>query len=119
MKRAPRQRKIRKCAHSKRKRMWQETRRKRDARCAQSRWSRVCVGMTLVRMMARRRDQVVADVERQLESHRKQSKSKPAGTAIWYENSNAHAELAISEGSAAGSCGLAIGTAVSVLEECD
>lgn len=36
---------------------------------------------TLVRMMARRRDQVVADVERQLESHRKQSKSKPAGTA--------------------------------------
>ncbi len=43
----------------------------------------------------------------------------PAGTAIWYENSNAHAELAISEGSAAGSCGLAIGTKVSVLEECD
>jgi hypothetical protein len=42
----------------------------------------------------------------------------PAGTAIWYENSNAHAELAISEGSAAGSCGLAIGTTVSVLEEC-
>jgi len=42
----------------------------------------------------------------------------PAGTAIWYENSNAHAELAISEGSAAGSCGLAIGSAVSVLEEC-
>ncbi|MGQ0587615.1 MAG: SAM hydrolase/SAM-dependent halogenase family protein [Gammaproteobacteria bacterium] len=42
----------------------------------------------------------------------------PAGTAIWYENSNAHAELAISEGSAAGSCGLAIGTAVTVLEEC-
>jgi S-adenosylmethionine hydrolase len=42
----------------------------------------------------------------------------PAGSAIWYANSNAHAELAISEGSAAGSCGLAIGTAVSVLEEC-
>ena len=42
----------------------------------------------------------------------------PAGTAVWYENSNAHAELAISEGSAAGSCGLAIGTGVSVLEEC-
>jgi len=42
----------------------------------------------------------------------------PAGTAIWYENSNAHAELAISEGSAAGSCGLTIGSAVSVLEEC-
>jgi hypothetical protein len=42
----------------------------------------------------------------------------PAGTAIWYENSSAHAELAISEGSAAGSCGLAIGTKVSVLEEC-
>jgi hypothetical protein len=31
--------------------------------------------MTLVRMMARRRDQVVADVERQLEVHRKQSKA--------------------------------------------
>lgn len=43
----------------------------------------------------------------------------PAGTAIWYENSNAHAELAISEGSAAGSCGLGIGTKVSILEECD
>lgn len=42
----------------------------------------------------------------------------PCGTAIWYENSNAHAELAISEGSAAGSCGLAVGTKVSVLEEC-
>jgi len=42
----------------------------------------------------------------------------PAGTAIWYANSNDHAELAISEGSAAGSCGLAIGTKVSVLEEC-
>jgi hypothetical protein len=37
--------------------------------------------MTLVRMMGRRRDQVVADVERQLEMHRKQSKGKPAGTA--------------------------------------
>ena len=43
----------------------------------------------------------------------------PAGTAIWYVNSNAHAELAISEGSAAGSCGLAIGTTISILEECD
>jgi hypothetical protein len=32
---------------------------------------------TLVRMMARRRDEVVADVERQLETHRKQSKNKP------------------------------------------
>ena len=42
----------------------------------------------------------------------------PAGTAIWYANSNAHAELAISEGSAAGSCGLAVGTPVSILEEC-
>jgi hypothetical protein len=37
--------------------------------------------MTLVRMMARRRDQVVADVERQLESHRKHSKSKRASAA--------------------------------------
>jgi hypothetical protein len=42
----------------------------------------------------------------------------PAGTAIWYVKSNAHAELAVSEGSAAGSCGLAIGTPVAVLEEC-
>jgi hypothetical protein len=42
----------------------------------------------------------------------------PAGTAVWYVNSNGHAELAISEGSAAGSCGLAVGTEVSVLEEC-
>jgi len=42
----------------------------------------------------------------------------PAGTAIWYENSNAHAELAISEGSAAGSCGLGIGAPVTVQEEC-
>lgn len=42
----------------------------------------------------------------------------PAGTAVWYGNSNGHAELAICEGSAAGSCGLAVGTAVSVLEEC-
>jgi S-adenosyl-L-methionine hydrolase (adenosine-forming) len=42
----------------------------------------------------------------------------PAGTAIWYENSNGHAELAISEGSAAGSCGLAVGAPVSIQEEC-
>lgn len=42
----------------------------------------------------------------------------PAGTAVWYVNSNGHAELAISEGSAAGSCGLRIGTTISVLEEC-
>jgi hypothetical protein len=34
--------------------------------------------MTLVRLMARRRDQVVADVERQLESHRKKAKQKRA-----------------------------------------
>jgi hypothetical protein len=32
--------------------------------------------MALVRLMARRRDQVVADVERQLESHRKHHKHK-------------------------------------------
>src|SRR5262249_37256366 len=31
--------------------------------------------MALVRMMARRRDQVVADVERQIETHRKQAKA--------------------------------------------
>lgn len=43
----------------------------------------------------------------------------PAGTAIWYENSNGLAELAISSGSAAGSCQLAVGTAVTVQEECD
>jgi hypothetical protein len=34
--------------------------------------------MTLVRLMARRRDQVVADVERQLEAHRKQAKAQSA-----------------------------------------
>ena len=35
--------------------------------------------MTLVRMMVRRRDQVVADVEQQLETHRKQqAKAKAA-----------------------------------------
>jgi heme exporter protein D len=35
--------------------------------------------MTLVRMMVRRRDQVVADVEQQLETHRKQqAKAKSA-----------------------------------------
>jgi S-adenosyl-L-methionine hydrolase (adenosine-forming) len=43
----------------------------------------------------------------------------PAGTAIWYANSNGLAELGISSGSAAGSCGLAIGTPVTVQEECD
>lgn len=43
----------------------------------------------------------------------------PAGTAIWYENSNGLAELAISSGSAAGSCGLTVGTSISVQEECD
>lgn len=43
----------------------------------------------------------------------------PAGTAIWYANSNDLAELAISSGSAAGSCGLAVGTAIAVQEECD
>lgn len=43
----------------------------------------------------------------------------PAGAAIWYENSNTLAELAINQGSAAGNCALAVGTAVSVLEECD
>lgn len=42
----------------------------------------------------------------------------PAGTAVWYGNSNGLAELAISSGSAAGSCGLVVGTAVSVQEEC-
>ena len=42
----------------------------------------------------------------------------PAGTAIWYENSNGLAELAISSGSAAGSCRLAVGTPVTVQEEC-
>lgn len=43
----------------------------------------------------------------------------PAGAAIWYENSSALAELAINQGSAAGSCALTVGTPVSVLEECD
>ena len=35
--------------------------------------------MTLVRLMARRRDQVVADVERQLEAHRKQQSPSRKG----------------------------------------
>jgi hypothetical protein len=43
----------------------------------------------------------------------------PAGAAIWYENSSGLAELAINQGSAAASCGLAIGTAVSLQPECD
>ncbi|HEY4235463.1 MAG TPA: hypothetical protein VGM76_18675 [Lacipirellulaceae bacterium] len=36
--------------------------------------------ITLVRLMARRRDQVVADVEQQIQSHRKQTKAKTAKT---------------------------------------
>jgi S-adenosylmethionine hydrolase len=44
---------------------------------------------------------------------------EPAGSAIWYANSSGLAELAINQGSAAGSCGLAVGTKVSVQEECD
>lgn len=43
----------------------------------------------------------------------------PAGAAVWYENSSGLAELAITQGSAAGSCGLRIGTAVAVAPECD
>jgi hypothetical protein len=35
--------------------------------------------MALVRLMARRRDEDVADVERQLKSHRKQSKNRSGG----------------------------------------
>lgn len=42
----------------------------------------------------------------------------PAGTAIWYANQNGLTELAISSGSAAASCRLAIGTPVSIQEEC-
>jgi S-adenosylmethionine hydrolase len=42
----------------------------------------------------------------------------PPGTAVWYENSNGLAELAINQGSAAASCGLAVGTPVSVEDEC-
>jgi S-adenosyl-L-methionine hydrolase (adenosine-forming) len=42
----------------------------------------------------------------------------PAGTAIWYANSNGLAELAISSGSAAGSCQLKVGSAVGIQEEC-
>ncbi|MBI3527214.1 MAG: SAM-dependent chlorinase/fluorinase [Betaproteobacteria bacterium] len=41
----------------------------------------------------------------------------PPGTAIWYENSNGLAELAINQGSAAASCALAIGTPVSIEPE--
>ncbi len=36
--------------------------------------------MTIVRLMARRRDQDVAEVERQMESLRKQSKNKRRGS---------------------------------------
>jgi hypothetical protein len=36
--------------------------------------------MAMVRLMARRRDQDVADVERQIESLRKKSKSKHGGS---------------------------------------
>lgn len=43
----------------------------------------------------------------------------PAGAAVWYANSNALAELAITQGCAAGSCGLRVGTPVSVQPECD
>lgn len=43
----------------------------------------------------------------------------PAGAAVWYENSSGLAELAITQGSAAGSCHLRIGTAVAVAPECD
>lgn len=42
----------------------------------------------------------------------------PAGTAIWYANSNSLAELAISSGSAAASCGITVGTPITVQEEC-
>lgn len=40
------------------------------------------------------------------------------GAAIWYENSSGLAELAINQGSAAASCNLAVGSAISVQEEC-
>jgi hypothetical protein len=36
--------------------------------------------MTLVRMMKRRRDQLVADVQRQVESHRRTKRSNDAET---------------------------------------
>jgi hypothetical protein len=36
--------------------------------------------MTLVRMMARRRDHIVADVEQQIQAHQKQSKVKTSKT---------------------------------------
>jgi S-adenosylmethionine hydrolase len=42
----------------------------------------------------------------------------PPGTAIWYANSNGLVELAVAQGSAAASCALAVGTAVSVEPEC-
>jgi hypothetical protein len=37
--------------------------------------------MTLVRMMRRRRDQLVADVQRQVEAHRKRTKRSREGQA--------------------------------------
>jgi S-adenosylmethionine hydrolase len=42
----------------------------------------------------------------------------PAGTAVWYENANGLAELAVNQGSAAASCGLLVGTKVFVVPEC-
>jgi S-adenosylmethionine hydrolase len=43
---------------------------------------------------------------------------EPPGSAVWYENSNGLAELAVNQGSAAASCSLTIGTPVSVGPEC-
>jgi S-adenosyl-L-methionine hydrolase (adenosine-forming) len=43
----------------------------------------------------------------------------PPGAAIWYPNSSGAAELAINQGNAAASCGLKVGTKVSVQPECD
>ena len=42
----------------------------------------------------------------------------PPGAAVWYENSNGLAELAINQGSAAASCALAVGMPVSIVPEC-
>ena len=41
---------------------------------------------------------------------------QPSGTAFWYENSNALAEIAVNRGRADRELGLAIGTPVEIVE---
>ena len=41
--------------------------------------------------------------------------NRPAGTALWYENSNGLAEIAVNQGRADGELGLAIGSPVEIV----